>query len=284
MNLEALREHKFEPLVASYTDRDVMLYALSLGVCDDPLDKDELRFVYEKDLVVLPSITAVLCHPGAWITNEKFAVNYVRLLHGEQRAEYYRPLPPEGELRAEYAVRAVVDKGKDRGALVYFDKRLSDNTTGDPLCTVSSTLFLRGDGGSGGFGEAPAPLPAIPERSPDFVDELPTSPRSALFYRLNGDLNPLHADPGTAQQAGFDVPILHGLCAYGICGFSVLRRALGYDTGRLGSLDLRFSSPVVPGETLQVEGWESDGGVAFQARAKERDQLIITNGYAAFRT
>lgn len=283
MNLEALREHKFEPTITPYSDRDVMLYALSLGVCNDPLNADELHFVYEKDLVVLPSITAVLAHPGAWIANEKFAVDFVKLLHGEQRAEYLRPLPAQGELRSEFAVSAVVDKGEGKGALVYFNKALFDNATGDHLCTVSSTLFLRGDGGAGGFGEAPPPLRSIPAREPDFVDELPTNPRSALFYRLNGDRNPIHADPEIARLAGFDAPILHGLCAYGICGFSVLRKAFAYDTTRLASLDLRFSSPVYPGETLVVEGWKSNDGVSFQAKVKERDKPVISNGFAAAR-
>lgn len=281
MNLEALREHKFETTVTSYTDRDVLLYALSLGVCDNPLHDNELPFVYEKNLRVLPSVSSVLASPGFWVVNKKFGINFVKLLHGEQRAQYIRSLPPSAELRGEYRVSAVVDKGADKGALLYFDKILSDNKTGDHLCTVSSVLFLRGDGGAGGFGEAPEPLAGVPEREPDFVDEIRTSNRAALLYRLNGDRNPLHVDPDTARKAGFEAPILHGLCAYGVCGFSVLRKAFDYDTVRMKSLDLRFSSPIFPGETLQVEGWEVDGGVSFQARVKDRNKLAISNGFAA---
>lgn len=280
MNLDALREHEFESAIVAYSDRDVMLYALSLGVCDDPLDQSELSFVYEKGLQVLPSMTAVLAHPGGWIADEKFGANFVQLLHGEQRAQYVKPLPPCGELRGDFRVSAVVDKGEGEGALVYFDKILSDNATGDHLCTVSSTLFLRGDGGCGGFGESPCGLVGVPERAPDFVDELPTSNRAALLYRLNGDRNPIHADPEIATKAGFKVPILHGLCTYGICGFSILRNALSYDITRLKSLDLRFSSPVMPGDTLQLEGWQVDSGIAFQAKVKERDGLVISNGFA----
>ena len=281
MNLEALREHKFETMVTSYTDRDVMLYALSLGVCVNPLDDNELPFVYEKNLRALPSMSSVLAFPGLWIANKEFGVKFVKLLHGEQRARYTKPLPPCAEIRGDYRVSAVVDKGADKGALVYFDKILSDNKTGDHLCTVSSTLFLRGDGGAGGFGEAPEPLAAVPEGSPDFFDEIPISKRAALLYRLNGDRNPLHVDPDIARKAGFEVPILHGLCAYGVCGFSVLRKAFDYDPAGMKSLDLRFSAPVVPGQTLQVEGWDVDGGVAFQARVKESNKLAISNGFAA---
>lgn len=284
MNLEALRAHEFETKVTSYTDRDVMFYALSLGVCDNPHDENELPFVYEKDLRTLPTMSSVLAAPGLWFAEKEFGVNYAKMLHGEQRAQFSKPLPPSAELRAEFRVAAVVDKGADKGALLYFDKILSDNQTGDHLCTVSSVLFLRGDGGAGGFGEAPEPLGAVPEREPDFVDEVATSDRAALLYRLNGDRNPLHVDPDMARKAGFDAPILHGLCTYGVCGFSVLRTAFGYDPARMKSLDLRFSFPVLPGQTVQVEGWEVDGGVAFQARAKETSKLVISNGFAASET
>ncbi|MFA5630663.1 MAG: MaoC/PaaZ C-terminal domain-containing protein [Porticoccaceae bacterium] len=281
MNLDALRTHKFDPIIAPYTDKDVMLYALSLGVCNDPLDRKELPFVYEKSLVALPSITAILAYPGPWITNPAFDVNFVKLLHGEQRARFFKPLPPTGEIRGEFQVQSVADKGEGKGALVYFDKLLYDNKTGDHLATVTTGLFLRGDGGCGSFGDAPANLPAPPERAPDFVDEIPTSNRAALLYRLNSDRNPIHVDPDIAEKAGFGVPILHGLCTYGICGFSVLRNAFGYDTAKMGSLDLRFSAPVLPGETLVVEGWKTDDGVAFQAKVKERDKQVISNGFCA---
>lgn len=280
MNLDALVEHKFDSMVVSYDDRDVMLYALSLGVCDDPVDKDELPFVYERNLKVLPSMSSFLAHPGAWIANEKFEANFVKLLHGEQRAQYLKPLPTSAELRGDYKVSAVVDKGDGKGALVYFDKILSDNATGEHLCTVSSTLFLRGDGGCGSYGEAPGDLVSVPEKKPDFVDEITTSNRAALLYRLNGDRNPIHADPEIATKAGFEAPILHGLCSYGICGVSILRNALDYDVARLKSLDLRFSAPVMPGETLQVQGWEVEDGIAFQAKVKERDRLVVSNGIA----
>jgi acyl dehydratase len=281
MDLQAIISKKFDSVIAPYADKDVMLYALSLGVCDDPQDRNELPFVYEKELRALPSMTAVLAYPGAWIANPDFKVNFVKLLHGEQRAKFFKPLPAEGVIRGEYEISAVIDKGADKGALVYFDKLLYDNSNGEHLATVTNGLFLRGDGGCGSYGDAPENLQKAPERAPDFVDEMVTSDRAALLYRLNGDRNPIHADPDVAEKAGFGVPILHGLCTYGICGFSVLRKAFDYDSSRMKSLDLRFSAPVLPGETIQVEGWETGGGVAFQARVKERDKLVISNGFAA---
>lgn len=281
MNLDVIREHKFEPIIAPYADRDTMLYALSLGACDDPTDARELPFVYEKNLTALPSMAAVLAHPGAWIADKKFEVDVVKLLHGEQRISFHKSLPATGELRGEYKVSAVVDKGAEKGALVYFNKELYDNASGELLCTVVATYFLRADGGCGSFGEAPAALPSVPETAADFVEEIKIDQRAALFYRLNGDRNPIHGDPEIAKKAGFPQPILHGLCTYGICGLSVIRQALGYDVDRMASLGLRFSSPVFPGETLKVEGWKVDGGIAFRAFVTERDKLVINDGFVA---
>ena len=140
-----------------------------------PSDARGTAIVYEKNLVSLPSMSAVLAHRGAWITQQKFAVNWVKLLHGEQRAVFHRPLPVSGELRGEYLIRAVVDKGAERGALVYFDKLLYNVANGDHLCTVSATYFLRADGGAGGLALLPEPLPAVPERAVDFIDEIKTA-------------------------------------------------------------------------------------------------------------
>ena len=281
MNLEAVKSHEFETITLSYDDRDAMLYALSLGVGQDPMNADELLYVYEKGLQVLPSMSVILGDPGGWLGEKKLDVDVVKLLHGEQRTEFYQPLPRQGELLAEFEVSAVQDKGAEKGALVYFDKVLSDAKSGERYCKVSMVLFLRADGGCGSFGEVPDPLRKVPERAPDFVDEMSTSDQSALIYRLNGDRNPIHADPEIATRAGFPRPILHGLCVYGICGFSVIRQALEFDGSRMRSLDLRFSSPVFPGETLQVEGWRESDGVAFQAKVKERNQIVISSGFVA---
>ncbi|GAB3383351.1 MaoC family dehydratase N-terminal domain-containing protein [Spongiibacter taiwanensis] len=281
MNLDALRDHVFQPIIVNYTDKDTMLYALSLGAGSDPMDERELPFVFEKNLKSLPSIAAVLAHPGLWLADKKFEINLVKLLHGEQRCTFHKPLPASGELRGEYRVDAVMDKGADKGALMYFAKDLYDNASGELLCSVLSTYFLRGDGGCGSFGEVPEAMAKVPETPADFSEEIVIDKRAALFYRLNGDRNPIHADPELAKKAGFPAPILQGLCAYGICGLSVVRQALDYDPSKMGSLNLRFSSPVFPGETLKVEAWKVDGGIAFQAFVKEREKLAISDGFVA---
>lgn len=280
MNLDALRTHRFAAQGAAYTDKDVILYALSVGAGGDTLDQSELRLVYEKDLHALPTFAAVLAHPGAWITDPKFGVNYLKLLHGEQSLEVHAPLPPSAQVEAAYRVVAVSDKGEGKGALVFFEKAISDAGSGQLLCTVSSTLFLRADGGCGGFGTPPAPLPAAPEHGFEVLDELKTGIHWALLYRLNGDRNPLHVDPAASAKAGFDRPILHGLCTYGIAGYLLVRSVCALDPARLRSLNVRFSSPVFPGESIRLEGARSPDGVFFRAVVPERNQVVLSQGFA----
>lgn len=280
MNLEALRRHRFQALRTELTDRDTILYALTVGA-GTRQRVEELGLTYEKALVTLPTMSAVLAEPRRWIINPAFDVNPLHSLHGEQRVQLYRPLPSAGTLRGEFRVRSVVDKGKDKGSLVHFEKTLYEAEDQSPLCTVTSTIFLRSDGGHGSFGEPPPPLPPTPHRSADVVDEVLVDSRAALFYRLNGDRNPLHIDPETARNAGFNKPLMHGLCTYGMCCYSLVRSVFDYDPAKITSIGSRFSAPVFPGDILRVEVWHVDGGVAFQAFAVGRNERVISNGFAA---
>ena len=280
MKLDVIRDHVFPTRRLSYTHKDTILYALSVGAGADPLDPNQLRLVYEANLSALPSIAAVLAHPGPWITLPKFEVNYLKLLHGEQNLEVHRPLPPCGDIQVNYRVAAVADKGEGKGALVYYEKTIKDATSGESYCSVHSTLFLRADGGCGSFGSAPSSSPAHPGGAIDVRDELKTSVSSALLYRLNGDYNPLHIDPVAASKAGFDRPILHGLCTYGVVAYQLTRTVCGHDPTRLRSLGVRFSSPVMPGETIRLEGTRTKEGVHFQASAVERNQVVLSQGFA----
>ena len=280
MNLDALCEHRFPVTRVAYTDKDTILYALSVGAGSDSLDARQLRLVYEKDLCVLPTIAAVLAHPGAWISNPCFGVDYPKLLHGEQRLIVHRPLAPQGEIDASYRIAAVVDKGEGKGALLYFEKQLRDAASSELLCTVRSTLFLRGDGGAGSFGTPPEPLPNGLNVALEPLDELKMPMGAALLYRLNGDRNPLHADPAVARQAGFERPILHGLCTYGVIGYLLVRTVCDHDPSRLLSLGARFSSPVFPGETIRLEAVRRSDEVRFQATVPERNVVVLSQGYA----
>ncbi|MBU0724037.1 MAG: MaoC family dehydratase N-terminal domain-containing protein [Alphaproteobacteria bacterium] len=259
------------------TRRDSVFYALSIGLGHDPMDERQLDFVdHHRTLQAMPSMAVVLGHPGFWLGNPATGVDAVRIVHGEQGIEIHKPLPVEGEIIGTTRVTGLVDKGEGKGALLYSEKEVR-GADGTLYATTRSTTFLRGDGGFGGpSGPVKTPHPT-PETAPDLVVDLPTRPEQALYYRLNGDDNPLHANPAVAIKAGFPRPILHGLCTLGVVTHALVRALAGYDASALKSLDLRFSAPVFPGETIRTEIWR-DG--AFRARVLERDVVVVTNGHA----
>ena len=263
-----------------FSKHDTALYALSIGLGQDPLDTRQLDFVDpRRRLRAMPSMAAVLAHPGFWLEDERTGVDAVRLVHGEQSLTVHRPLPVEGEVAGATRVTGLIDKGPGRGALLFTEKRLTDAATGELLAVTAATTFLRGDGGFGGAaGPAPAPHP-MPNTRPDLTLDLPTRPEQALYYRLNGDDNPLHSDPAVAAQAGFPRPILHGLCTFGVVAHALLRCLGGYDAAKFRHMRLRFSAPVFPGETIRAEMWR-DG--SFRARVVERDAVVADHGLARF--
>jgi acyl dehydratase len=260
----------------SYGDRETMLYALGVGMGRDPLAAKELPYVYEKDLKTVPTMATVIAW-GAGPLRES-GINYLMVVHGEQKLTLHRPLPAAADIIADSRVVGAWDKGADKGAVIVTetDIRLADS--GDALCTLTSTTFARGDGGFGGPTEG-APKPhALPDRAPDQTIEVDTRADQALLYRLSGDRNPLHADPDFATAAGFPAPILHGLCTYGTCCRAVLGSVADYDHTAITGFDVRFSSPVFPGETILVDTWKDGNIVSFRARLKERDVVVINNG------
>jgi acyl dehydratase len=262
--------------------QDVALYNLSIGLGQDPMDLRQLPFTYEPGLTAMPSMAVVLGYPGFWLKAPDTGVDWVRVVHGEQSLTLHRPLPVSGEVIGTSRVTGLVDRGPGKGALIYSERVIRDAATGEKLATVAMTTFARGDGGFGGpSGPVKAPHPEA-EGPPDLVLDLPTRPEQAAYYRLNGDFNPLHIDPGVATKAGFPRPILHGLCTFGVVCHALMRGLCDYDTTRFGTMDLRFSSPVYPGETIRTEIWHRPEGAAFRARVVERDVVVVSNGLFRF--
>ncbi|MCE9524404.1 MAG: MaoC family dehydratase N-terminal domain-containing protein [Alphaproteobacteria bacterium] len=260
----------------TYTDRDTMLYALGVGMSRDPMNEDELRYTYENDLKTVPTLASVI----AWgqRTLGQSGINYLLVVHGEQRLTLHKPLPSSATIISEERVTGAVDKGAGKGALIFTEKVIRLKGSNEKLCTVGGTIFARGYGGFGGPSTG-APEPhAIPERKADGVCETDTRPDQALLYRLSGDRNPLHSDPKIAKMAGFPRPILHGLCSYGTACRAVLKTMCNYDHTMITGFDVRFSSPVFPGETLVTEMWKDGHIVSFRSKVKERDVVVINNG------
>ncbi len=280
IDYEKLKNWHFPDLEHRYEAKDTILYALGVGCGADPMDRTELPFVYEDGLKALPTMAVVLGYPGFWLKDPDTGVDWRKILHGEQGLVIHKPLPASGTVIGRTRVTEIVDKGPGKGALLYSDREVFDKATGDLLATLTSTTFIRGEGGFGGP-SGPAPEPhALPERAPDLAVDLKTLPQAALIYRLSGDYNPLHADPDVATAAGFERPILHGLCTYAVAGRAVLKACCGNDPSRLRRFDLRFSAPVLPGETVRTEIWRDGSRVSFRARVVERDIVVLNNGLA----
>ena len=280
IDYQKLKNRHFPDLEHSYTQRDTMLYALGLGAGADPMDLDDLKYVYEENLVALPSMAVVLGYPGFWLKEPDTGADWRKVLHGEQGLTLHAPLPAEGTVVGKSRVTEIIDKG-DKGALLYSTRDIFDKASGKLLASVNGTTVLRGDGHFGGPSGPVPPIHSLPERAPDASLDLATIPQAALIYRLSGDYNPLHADPRVAAGAGFPRPILHGLCTYGVATRAVLKLCCGNDPARLKRFDLRFSSPVYPGETIRTEIWrDSATRVSFRARVVERDIVVLNNGVA----
>ena len=271
---QELLDFEFPEFRQDYTIRDTILYALGVGAGEG----DELHFVYDKDLVTLPSMAVTLAYPGFWYRDLRPGLDFVRTLHASERIELDVPLPVAARVAAMPKIIAVHDKGEGRGSLVVSRREIVDVETGRRLATVQQTAFCRGDGGLGGPA-LPALAPhVLPTRAPDIRLKLATSPRAAMIYRLSGDYNPLHIDPAFADEAGFPRPILHGLSTYGhLC--RALLKARGLDAF-MRVMDCRFSAPVYPGETLDVEIWFNGDVASFRAHVANRK--VIDNGYAEF--
>lgn len=259
--------------------QDSALYALSLGLGQDPMAAEALRYVTEgPQMRALPTMAVVLGYPGFWMADPRTGVDALRLVAGEQAVELHAPLPVEGEIVGRSRVTGLVDRGAGKGALLYAAREIIDAVSGARLATVEQTTFLRGDGGFGGPAGPVKRPPPEPEGPPAILLDLPTRPEMALLYRLNGDHNPLHSDPGVAAKAGFARPILHGLGTFGVVGRALLQAVCDGDPARFGRMECRFSSPVFPGETIRTEIWPQPGGAAFRARVVERDVVVIGNG------
>jgi acyl dehydratase len=244
---------KIPDVEQNYGPKDCILYALGLGFGLDPLNEQQLAFVYEKNLKVLPMMAVVLGYPGFWVKDLATGIDWIKVLAGEHSFRLHRPLAPSGAIVGRTRVVDIIDKGPGKGAIMYSERAILDKDSGEQIATVEQTTVCRGDGGFGGPPRKQRPPHPIPERTPDLISDLPTRPEMALIYRLSGDPNPLHVDPAIARAAGFPRPILHGLGTFGVAGHAILQTLCGYDPRCLTAMAGRFSAPVFPGETIRTE-------------------------------
>lgn len=270
---------------SSWDSKDCLLYALGVGAGTSDPTKFELEFTTENttdtEQKALPTNCVVLgsAMGGGGLMEKLGEFNHALLVHGEQGIILHKPLPVAATVTSVGKIAAIYDK--EKAALVVLESTTTDTADDEPIFTNITSLFLRGEGGFGGErGPSSDEAKVRPDRDPDEVVSYSTRTDQALLYRLNGDRNPLHTDPAFSAIGGFDIPILHGLCTYGFTGRALLHSVCGSDPARFLSMNGRFSSPVLPGETLDVKIWKEDGEAFFQTCVGDR--IVFDNGYMTF--
>ena len=270
-----------QPVRRSWASDEAILYALGVGAGSVEPNARELEFTTDNSTgfaqQVLPTFATVIGQ-GPALVAQLGSFDRARLVHGEQSVRVDGPIPAAGSVETRTTVTGIYDKGS--GALAILEAESVDPTSGTRCFATTTSLFVRGEGG---FGGAPAPAGAgpLPARQPDRVVTYSTRPDQALLYRLTGDHNPLHSDPVFAKRAGFDRPILHGLCTYGFTGRALLHTLCGSDPARFGSMHARFSRPTFPGDTLTISMWV-DGGQASFRTENQRGETVIDGGRFVF--
>ncbi len=276
--------YQFPDIPSRYEERDLALYALGVGAGVDPLDANDLRYVYEMNgdgfrtlptYAIVPVISSILERAKRGEQAPGLNYGFERILHGEQTTELKRPLPPNAKLVHKSRIKEIWDKGK-HGVVIIETRTFEEG--GDELYVNDTSMLVRGAGGWGGERGPTGDVNVAPERAPDKVTEQAISPSQALLYRLTGDWNPLHADPNFAQAFGFPRPILHGLCTFGYAGRHVVNAFCKGDARWVRKIHARFAESVFPGETLITEMWkEGDTKIIFRCKVKERDKVVISN-------
>ncbi len=266
------------PVERSWTSKDALLYAVGVGA-----GSAELPFTTENsagvDQEVLPSF-AVIVGAGAPALGKVGKIDFTQLVHGEQAFELAGPIPVEGSVKSTSRITGIYDKGK--GAVIATESTSVDAKTGEPRFTTRSSVYIRGAGGFGGERGPSGARNVAPDREPDHRVSYLTSPDQALTYRLSGDRNPLHSDPEFAKLAGFDRPILHGLCTYGFTGRALLHSLCGGKPERFRSMEGRFSAPVFPGDELTVNMWDDGAGAAIFTTTSHTGATVIDSGRVTF--
>ena len=271
LNLDSVGK-TWGPYEFSYSERDLIVYALGIG-----FTKDNLEFVYEgsKDFKAFPTYGVILPSNAGAEAFLSTKANFAMVVHGEQTLLMHNPLPKGGAVQTTATLEGVYDKGSGGLIVMRFDSR---DKTGAPVCTNWVSAFVRGSGGFGGPAQPKKDLPAIPSRSPDMVFDAETEVNQAALYRMSGDRNPLHIDPAIAKMVGFQEPILHGLCTYGVVCRRFIQEVFKGDSGKVKSYSARFSSPVIPGEKLQIKAWQANPSLFLLEVFNGTGEAVIRNG------
>ncbi len=271
LNMDGIGK-KIGPLTKDYTWKDVVLYALGVGA-----GFSDIEYCYEKGLKVIPSFSIAAIFDLFSIVQKASNFNPAGILHGEQDLFFHHPIPTHGTLITEGKIINYYDKGKDKGALVVTESE-TFHSNGSKLFSSVITLFARLDGGFGGENAPKKPV-HFPERKPDYMVDAHPSLDQPLLYRLSGDTLDLHVNAEFAKMAGFDKPIMHGLCTHGYACRALVQSLLPGQPEKLRRLDCRFTKPLYPGIPIKTLVWKIDQGKAvWRTINAETNDVVIDKG------
>lgn len=280
VSAEHLMQFPIADVDETISAKAAILYALSTGYGEDPLNPALLHYHNEEQLSILPSFASTIGHPGHWL--REAGIDWTGVVHAEQRLVLHEPLQAGTEIVSRTRCTSVVDRGTGKGAFVTFERIISNRVTGEPLATITQTDACRFNGGCGSAGIAQLPLPKVPESTPDITCSIHIPDNAALLYRLNGDWNRLHWDPEFAARACFAKPILHGLCTFGYAGYLMARAFAKTDFPVLSEIAARFTAVVFPGDTLTLEIWQQNERIQFRGKVEARNSIVLDSGNACF--
>lgn len=287
INYEKIKNRGFPDVEHTYDEDFTILYALALGIGSDPIDENQLRFVNNPapdSLLAMPTMATVLGFPGAWLADPDLDFDVSTSLNGEEGIVIHDQIPSEATLVAKHKVASVVDKGQNRGALITTHKELFDKSSDKLIATVAHTHFCRADGGfsqpDGKSDNHVTSVRPVPTGEPVKTWSMKTLPQQALMFRLCTDHSTFHSSPGVARAAGFDRPIMHGQCTFGMACFAILESWCNYEPARLKSIGARFSAPLIPGETIKVFMYDEGSHIAFRVVTVERNVCVLDYGVA----
>ncbi len=276
LNLETIGK-VWGPYAFTYQERDLIIYALGIG-----FGREELEYVYEgsKNFKAFPTYGVILPSNAGVETFLSTKANFAMVVHGEQSLEIHQDLPRSATISTTAVIEGIYDKGSGALIVTRFDSKDKD---GHPLCTNWMSAFVRGAGGFGGGAQPKKEIPAVPQKTPDRIYPVLTDPNQAALYRMSGDRNPLHIDPAIAKAVGFQEPILHGLCTYGVVCRVFVKEVLRGDSAKLKSYSARFSAPVIPGELLQAKVWQARPDLYLLEVYNPKGEAVLRNGLIATR-
>lgn len=273
LNAQRLLRRVFPDREFTYSVRDTALYALCAGMAQNPMDVLDLGFVNGPVPKVLPTQSTAIAFDYRFIDGS--GIDEFLILHAGQSVTAHAPLPPSATVVCSFRIRDIFDKGVGRGAVIVAEAQLREKASGTRLCTNVWTSYARGEGGFGGERGPPTPAIAIPERAPDHQISTETMAAHPLFYQLLGDTNAVHIDPDAARRGGFDRPIMHGLCTYGIACRAVVVGLCGHDANRIRQFDGQFTAPAFPGETIVTSLWQDGDVVMLRSATRERGATVL---------